>query len=94
MIEFAKINGTLGGGGGHRIPGGVTRLQCADDTLLLIEKRDDYIIINLKFILYCFEAMSGLKINYHKSAVYVFGRGNSDQERIANMFNCKLETLP
>lgn len=30
-------------------------------------------IINLKLILYCFEWLTGLKINYHKSEVYGFG---------------------
>jgi hypothetical protein len=30
-------------------------------------------IRNLKLILYCFEWLTGLKINYHKSEVFVFG---------------------
>jgi hypothetical protein len=30
-------------------------------------------IANTKFLLYCFENMSGLKINYHKSEVIVLG---------------------
>jgi hypothetical protein len=33
----------------------------------------DRSILNLKLILYCFEWMSGLKINFHKSEVFVFG---------------------
>jgi hypothetical protein len=27
---------------------------------------------NMKFILYCFEWISGLKINYHKSDAFIF----------------------
>jgi hypothetical protein len=34
---------------------------------------DDESIINMKFILYCFEWLSGLKINYHKSEAFIFG---------------------
>ena len=55
---------------------------------------DDTSITNMKFLLYCFEWMSGLKINYHKSEVYVFGVAESRQTTIANMLNCKLGTLP
>lgn len=38
--------------------------------------------------------MSGLKINYHKSEVIVFGVEQEEQMRIANMLNCKVGTLP
>ena len=52
--------------------GGITHLQYADDTVVMVAC-DDESITNMKFLLYCFEWMSGLKINYHKSEVYVFG---------------------
>jgi hypothetical protein len=48
-------------------------------------------ITNLKLILYYFEWLSGLKINYHKSEVYVFGVQQGDKELMANMLNCVLE---
>jgi hypothetical protein len=51
-------------------------------------------IANLKFILMCFEDMSGLKINYHKSEIFVLGPLSSDRSRIANMLNCKLGVFP
>jgi hypothetical protein len=51
-------------------------------------------ILNLKLILYCFEWMSGLEINYHKSEVYVFGVTQQDKEWLANMLNCKLGCWP
>jgi hypothetical protein len=54
----------------HLLPGWVTHLQYADDTMILIEKDDTSIanlflkkkksIANLKFILICFELLSGL----------------------------------
>jgi hypothetical protein len=46
--------------------------------------------VNLKIILYCFEWMSGLKINFHKSEVFVFGVSQQEKERLPNMLNCKL----
>jgi hypothetical protein len=38
--------------------------------------------------------MAGLKINYHKSEVVVLGVEEAEQERIVNMFNCKVGSLP
>ena len=49
---------------------------------------------NLKFLLYCFEWMSGLKINYHKSEIFVMGVDTEDANRVAKTFNCKLSHLP
>lgn len=54
---------------------------------------DDTYILNLKFLLYCFEWMSGLKVNYHKSEVFVVGVKREETVRIANIFNCKLGKL-
>jgi hypothetical protein len=48
------------------VPGGVVCLQYADDTLLFLEK-SNRIATNLKWILTCFEQISGMRINYHKS---------------------------
>lgn len=56
----------------HLIPGGVSHLQYADDRLLLFQKTD-LDIISVKFLLYSFEGMSGMKMNYHNSEVFVLG---------------------
>jgi hypothetical protein len=48
----------------------------------------------MKFLLYCFEWMSGLKINYHKSEVVTFGVDKENEDRIANILNCKVGVLP
>jgi hypothetical protein len=47
------------------IEGGLTHLQYADDTIIFLNF-DDQSIYSTKFLLYCFEDMSGLKINYEK----------------------------
>ena len=65
----------------------MTHLQYADDTLLFLEL-DDKSILTMKFLLYCYEAMSGPKINFEKSEVFVFGFGEEEQTRVANLFNC------
>ena len=45
----------------HLILEGVTHLQYADDTIIMVELNDSR-IAHLKFILLCFEGLSGLKI--------------------------------
>jgi hypothetical protein len=61
--------------------------------MILIEN-DDARINNLKFLLICFELLSGLKINYHKSEVIVMGVSRQEQTRVANLLNCKEGELP
>jgi hypothetical protein len=68
---------------------GISHLQYVDDTLILIQYNEAH-ISNLKFLLMCFEDMSGLKINYHKSKVIVMGQPEETQRRIVDMLNCKL----
>jgi hypothetical protein len=77
----------------HLIPGGVTHLQYADDTMILIEP-SEVGIANLKLLLFCFENMSGLKINFDKSEVVVIGVPPDEQKLIANLLNFKLGKFP
>ena len=61
ILEKAKNSGHITGVLGHLIPRvGVTHLQYADDTMIMVEG-SELDIITLKFLLLCFEAMSGLK---------------------------------
>jgi hypothetical protein len=41
-----------------------------------------------------FEWLTGLKINYHKSEVFVFGVQQEEKEHLANMLNCVLGEMP
>jgi hypothetical protein len=77
----------------HLISRGLTHLQYADDTIIMI-KDDDTQIANLKFLLMCFEDMSNLKINFHKSEVVVMGRSATRQQTVADYLNCKLGEFP
>jgi hypothetical protein len=67
--------------------GGLTHLQYADDTVLMIQNNEES-ILNLKLIMYCFESLSGMKINYHKSEVLVFGGDDQFKQEVAAKFNC------
>ena len=85
----------LGGASGHitpvisdLIPQGVSHLQYAGDTIILLEY-SELCLANLKFILLCFEAMSGLKINFLKSEVILLNglleicpRDRSEERRV------------
>lgn len=77
----------------HLVDGGLTHLQYADDTVIMID-RDNESIRNIKFILYCFEMMSGLQINYEKREVIVIGTSKQDQLEVAKMLNCKEGSFP
>ena len=51
-------------------------------------------IINLKFLLLCFGAMYGLKINFDKSEVMVVGFSPEEQQQIVDNLNFRLTSFP
>jgi hypothetical protein len=75
------------------VEGGLAHLQYADDSLIFLEAEEEY-VANLKFILYCFENMSGAKINFHKSEEVVVRASKEEGARIANCLKCKEGELP
>jgi hypothetical protein len=93
MINAAKSKRHLSGLVTHLVDGGITHLQYTDDTVLFLNL-DDKSIATMKFLLYCYETMSGLKINYQKSEVFTFGVEKEEQQRVADLFNCKVGSLP
>lgn len=72
LLSKAIDKGHLKGVLTNLLPGGISHIQYADDTVIMIDGSEQS-IRNLKLILYCFEWFTGLKINYHKSEVFVFG---------------------
>ena len=66
MLFKASQNQLIKGLLSDVIPGGVISLQYADDTILFLESDED-MAKKLKWLLTCFEQMSGMRINYHKS---------------------------
>jgi hypothetical protein len=93
MVLRAQENDMLVGLADDLIPKGVAVLQYADDTVLCIQHDPDK-AINLKLLLYSFELMSGLKINFLKSEIFIIGGDNEIAGLYSDMFGCQVGTLP
>jgi len=68
-------------------------LQFADDTMLFTSHLPQHVIA-LKFILYSFELLSGLSINFDKSSVLVLNDIDGVEGDIANTLNCSIMVFP
>jgi hypothetical protein len=73
--------------------GGLTHFQYADDTIIFLEAEEQY-VANVKFLLYCLENMSGLKINYQKSELIILGASEVESAQMAGWLNCKEGSMP
>jgi hypothetical protein len=93
MLNKAREGGFIKGLVPNLVEGGLTHLQYAYDTIICLEV-DENSIAHTKFLLYCFESLSSLKINYHKSEVMVMGVSDEESARIGNVLNCKEGVLP
>jgi hypothetical protein len=93
ILTRARVAGHIQGVVPHLIPGGVSHLYYADDTMILLQNTK-LGLINLKFLLLCFELLSGLKTNFHKSEVIVMGVETEEQARVARLLNCKQAKFP
>jgi len=75
MIQMGQQNHLIKGLIPEYIGGGLALLQYADDTILCIQ--DDLEVAQiLKLLLYLYEGMSGLKINFNKSEVIMISQDN------------------
>lgn len=73
--------------------GGILSLQYADDTLLFLENNLEK-ASTLKWLLVCFEQMSGMKINYDKSDLLTIGMDEDSANQFAKLFCCKRSEFP
>jgi hypothetical protein len=89
MVRKAQNGGLIIGLADNLIPKGIAMLQYADDTIICI-KDDDEIARNVKLMLYLYEAMSGLKINFTKSEVILINGDDDRRVQLADTFNCKI----
>jgi hypothetical protein len=85
LIARAKEDGQVGGLVPHLVVGGVSILQYADDTILFME-HDLAKAVNMKLTLCVFEQFSGLKINFHKSEIFLFWKGKRSRGTIQTDF--------
>ena len=49
---------------------------------------------NMKMILCAFEQVSGLKINFHKSEIYSFGKAKEEEGVYSGLFGCNVGGFP
>jgi hypothetical protein len=78
MLFRASEAGIIQGVVPNLIDGGLTHLQYADDTVIFLSFSFEN-LRNLRIILNCFEALSGMKINFDKSEVFTMGVSEVDR---------------
>jgi hypothetical protein len=93
MVLKAQINDMITGLIDNLIPKGVAILQYADDTIMCLENNVEK-SRNVKILLYIYEQMSELKINFKKSEVLLIGCDNTLALQYANIFNCQIGLFP
>lgn len=71
----------------------VLNLYFADDTLVFLEA-NPLMVENLKFLLIGFESLSGLKVNFHKSALVPLNISSDLANNLTVQLGCQLSSLP
>jgi hypothetical protein len=92
MISRANEDGQVSGLIPHLVDRGVSILQYAD-TIIYLE-HDLEKALNMKLVLCIFEQLSGLKIYFHKSEVYCFGKAKEFENDYTQLFGCELGSFP
>ena len=85
LIARAKDDGQVEGVIPHLIENRLSILQYADDTILFLS-HDLAKPTNLKLLLCLFEQLSGLKINFHKSEIFCFGKAKEHEAEYSQLF--------
>jgi len=93
IIKRASANGTLGTVGSNTTQDRLSVLQFTNDTMLFTSPLPHHVIA-LKFILYSFELLFGLSINFDKSSVLVLNNVDGVEGEIANALNCSTMAFP
>jgi hypothetical protein len=72
---------------------GVISLQYVDDSLLFLEH--NYLAAShLKWLLVCFERLSGMTINYHKSDLTPINLDEEESQNYSRIFYCNVGAFP
>jgi hypothetical protein len=93
MIRKAQDNGLIVGLADNLIPKGVVVLQYADDIIICL-KNDMDNARSMKLLLYWYEMMSGLKINFTNSEVVLINGDENTNTQLAELFNCQIGMFP
>ena len=89
LISQAKEAGQIQGVVPHLVDEGLSILQYADDTIIFMDN-DLKKAKNMKLLLYAFEQLLGLKINFHKSEMFCYGAAKTRQNEYAHIFGCDM----
>ena len=73
--------------------GGIVSLQYADNTLLFLQ-HDQIQASHFKWLLACFENLSGMKINYNKNDLLTLGLAEEENLALARIFCCNIGNFP
>ncbi|WVZ66965.1 hypothetical protein U9M48_016115 [Paspalum notatum var. saurae] len=93
LVARAKEDGQIKGVVPHLVDDGLSILQYADDTIIFMD-HDIEQGKNMKLLLCVFEQLSGLKINFHKSEIFCFGKAKDYEIQYSQLFGCKIGTYP
>lgn len=93
ILDNASANKLIKGIGNIDILNRFHNLQFADDTLIFSGAHRENITA-LKFILYSYELMTGLKINFEKSMVIGIGITDNHRNQIAKVLGSRTKDFP
>ncbi|KAK1321143.1 hypothetical protein QJS10_CPA03g01111 [Acorus calamus] len=93
VMKMAESTGWIHGlrcsQGGPRL----SHVQYADDTIILSEA-DEYFIRGIHLICRVFSLLSGLQINFEKSAMLGINVGRQELDAYADIFQCQVQEFP
>lgn len=93
MILKAQSERLFSGLISHIIPNGVAVLQYAGDTIIFLENNIEG-ALNMKLLLYLFELLAGLKINFNKSEIFMINDEDNWGTIYADIFNYQVGVFP
>jgi mannosylglycoprotein endo-beta-mannosidase len=93
MVKMAQSNGLITSLVGNLIPHGVAILQYADDTIIYL-KNDMEEVRNKKMLLYIYEQVAALKINFTKSEIFLINGDDMLEIQYDKLFNCQTGGFP
>ncbi len=93
LIQRSKDQRRFQGVIPHLVDNGFSILQYGDDTILFMEHDLDE-AKNLKLVLSTFEKLAGLKINFHKSELFFYGKAKDVENEYVMLFGCRSGTYP
>ena len=93
ILNKAEADGVIEGisVGKHRVH--LSHIQFVDDTILFALAKKE-VLVNFRYILDCFELMSGLSINYDKLAIFPVTCNEELVREINSKIRCSVASLP